>query len=370
MVRRFQAGRMTTVEVRADLPLALLTTLSLATLYLYDREGPNQDIFELATRLEDVVGRPPPAFNQIFGHGFGLRDSLAVLIEPESEALADWPAFVAFLARENEPWYRALCEAAITTGLDFNDKPIPSGGIDLRDQTALDRYARTFTPLDSGTTVEGIGRLLGDPGGALKSMVLTVLNDFWNVLGPEVEDGLDQRLLTALGDMRSRPVASSPARAFQQVTGRSAPASERERLEQSEQIIFLLSPGLGAELSIGYIGNQTVVAFEPASLRVDPSEDGLIGAARVFDALSNPLRLRMLRLLGHKGEMFGLELAEELGAPQATISNHLAALEAAGLVGRRPGGRRIYYSLASAGVNAARELIDELGRLNVSEENL
>ena len=65
--------------------------------------------------------------------------------------------------------------------------------------------------------------------------------------------------------------------------------------------------------------------------------------ARVYQALGEPTRLRIIRLLAqHDGLSCG-EMTEQLGINCSTLSHHLALLHDAGLVGRNKRGTfRIY----------------------------
>ncbi len=66
---------------------------------------------------------------------------------------------------------------------------------------------------------------------------------------------------------------------------------------------------------------------------------------RVSKALSDPSRVRIIKLLGHK-ELCVCELKELLGLAQSTVSKHLRILEEAGLVAFRKDGSWIIYRLA------------------------
>ena len=66
--------------------------------------------------------------------------------------------------------------------------------------------------------------------------------------------------------------------------------------------------------------------------------------AKLFKALSDETRLRILRLL-LKGELCICELMEVLQLPQSNISRHMAYLKNAGLVDDRREAVWVYYSL-------------------------
>lgn len=66
-------------------------------------------------------------------------------------------------------------------------------------------------------------------------------------------------------------------------------------------------------------------------------------SADVFHAIADPTRRRILDLLAEK-ERPAQELLAPFRISQPAISQHLAVLHAAGLVGRRPEGRmRVYH---------------------------
>lgn len=67
---------------------------------------------------------------------------------------------------------------------------------------------------------------------------------------------------------------------------------------------------------------------------------------RILDALSDPVRVRLLRLL-RKRELCVCELVDSLGIPQYAISRHLRSLRALGLVAARRDGRWMHYRLGN-----------------------
>ena len=68
----------------------------------------------------------------------------------------------------------------------------------------------------------------------------------------------------------------------------------------------------------------------------------------LFNILSDPTRLRALMLIQSEGELCVCELTGALGAPQPTISRHLAHLREAGLVTDRRDGLWIHYRINPA----------------------
>src|SRR5688572_5114186 len=82
----------------------------------------------------------------------------------------------------------------------------------------------------------------------------------------------------------------------------------------------------------------------------------MVTAATLFNAMSDPTRLRLLALL-RLGERCVCDLVDALRVPQARASRHLARLRAAGLVTSRRQGYWTYYSLAPARGRLRRALL-------------
>jgi ArsR family transcriptional regulator len=81
--------------------------------------------------------------------------------------------------------------------------------------------------------------------------------------------------------------------------------------------------------------------------------------ARVFKALGDPTRLRLLSLIAAHadGEACICDLTEPVGLSQPTVSHHMKQLSEAGLVTREQRGRWAYYRVVDS---ALRELAGTL----------
>lgn len=80
---------------------------------------------------------------------------------------------------------------------------------------------------------------------------------------------------------------------------------------------------------------------------------------RLFKALSDETRLRIVALLAH-GELCVCHVEGALDLPQPTVSRHLATLRAAGVVESRRDGSWVYYRLAPQPDAASRQQLDTL----------
>ena len=88
------------------------------------------------------------------------------------------------------------------------------------------------------------------------------------------------------------------------------------------------------------------------------SEDEIKELARLFKALSDETRLRLLKLLvdqGAEGALCVGALATNLGVTQSAVSQHLAILRAAGLVIDERRGYFVHYRLNRARLRQWRE---------------
>jgi ArsR family transcriptional regulator len=77
--------------------------------------------------------------------------------------------------------------------------------------------------------------------------------------------------------------------------------------------------------------------------------------ARVFKALGDPTRVRLLSLIaaGEGGEACICDLTDPVGLSQGTVSHHMKLLAEAGLVTREQRGRWAYFSLNADALDAA-----------------
>jgi len=79
-------------------------------------------------------------------------------------------------------------------------------------------------------------------------------------------------------------------------------------------------------------------------------------AARLFHALSDEMRLRILEQL-RNGEQCVCDLTDAFKTGQSRLSFHLKVLKDAGLVIDRPEGRWMYYSLNGTAIQELEEVV-------------
>lgn len=89
--------------------------------------------------------------------------------------------------------------------------------------------------------------------------------------------------------------------------------------------------------------------------------DGIYGLqASILKTLASPRRLEIVHFLGESGPTEVRCLVERFGMPQPAISQHLAALRAAGLVESIRSGREVRYQLVDPEIVEACELMRQV----------
>lgn len=77
--------------------------------------------------------------------------------------------------------------------------------------------------------------------------------------------------------------------------------------------------------------------------------------ARLFRALGDATRIRIVELLLDEGELHQMEIVRRLGATQARVSEHMACLVWCGFVDARTQGRRTFYRVTNSRVKTLLE---------------
>ena len=70
-----------------------------------------------------------------------------------------------------------------------------------------------------------------------------------------------------------------------------------------------------------------------------------ISIHEIFQALSDPFRIRIVHLMIHVGELCLCELSESMDEPEYKLSRHMKVLKNAGIITSERDGKWIYHSL-------------------------
>ncbi|MEZ7007805.1 ArsR/SmtB family transcription factor [Streptomyces sp. AD55] len=104
----------------------------------------------------------------------------------------------------------------------------------------------------------------------------------------------------------------------------------------------------GTPAGVGAPGAATAACC-PGLLTAPLGEDRAAGLARVFKALGDPVRLRLLSLIASRpgGEVCVCDLTPAFDLSQPTVSHHLRLLRESGLITSERRGTWVYYRLVS-----------------------
>jgi DNA-binding transcriptional ArsR family regulator len=97
--------------------------------------------------------------------------------------------------------------------------------------------------------------------------------------------------------------------------------------------------------------------LNPPVLLDDPE---LKRSAAIAKALGHPARIAILKLLAQRDTCFCGDITDVLPLAQSTVSQHLKALKAAGLITGEVEGVRTCYCLNPSGVKELKNLLSEL----------
>lgn len=97
----------------------------------------------------------------------------------------------------------------------------------------------------------------------------------------------------------------------------------------------------------------------PALAHQSISEAAAAGLAQVFKALGDPVRLRLISLIGaHQGgEVCVCDLTSAFDLTQPTISHHLKVLRQAGIIDSERRGTWVYYRLVPSALERMAALL-------------
>ena len=98
---------------------------------------------------------------------------------------------------------------------------------------------------------------------------------------------------------------------------------------------------------------------QPALVSEPIDEASAAGLAHVFKALGDPVRLRLVSMIGARegGEVCVCDLASAFDLSQPTISHHLKVLREAGLIESERRGTWVYYRLVPAALERTAGLL-------------
>ena len=185
----------------------------------------------------------------------------------------------------------------------------------------------------------GIGRLLDDPAGEVRALrrILRAWAERFRTIEARIAAMEQRDVESRRADLERLPLVEVVERLTGGVRWVPDPGTRR----------LVLSPSYFARPYNYVFGGRDwhMFAYPLAEAALGERGDAVPAASlRLFKALGDESRLRILRLLG-AGDLYLTEIAERTSLSKPTISHHLALLRAAGLVTITEAGALTYYSL-------------------------
>ncbi len=155
-------------------------------------------------------------------------------------------------------------------------------------------------------------------------------------------------LQRSVAKQRNEPPADAEAIA-RRLTGRPKSCLEAGCIGPFQRHLFAPSMDMGVYNSCSIIEGVHGLFYplEPEFLGTPPDEAEETRLARIYRALSDEQRLRILRMLRER-EMYAQEIVERTGLHQSVVSRHLSFMKAVGLVLWRRQDNMKFFSLNPA----------------------
>jgi DNA-binding transcriptional ArsR family regulator len=289
---------------------------------------------ESRASLSDALKRD---YTHVFGderEGKGIGGAIMPLVV-EAPAVRTAADVVALAGRiDVRDLIASCCDSdEMKAGMDLARRVL-DGEVALRDEAvaAWPEHYRT-----------ALGRLLDDPDGELRALrrILRAWGERFAAVEARIAAMEERDVDARRADLERMPLADFVERTTGGVRWVADPGTRR----------LVLSPSYFSRPYNYVFGGRDwhMFAYPLAESAVGADADAVpAGSIRLFKALGDESRLRILRLLA-SGDLYLTEIAERMGLSKPTVSHHLALLRAAGLVTITEAGALTYYTLRRDG---------------------
>ena len=332
----------TTVEFIVSVPLDLMNSMYFTHL-AKDHEG--LEGWRADTR-KNMDPELLAEFDFLYDFPFGEPGLLGTLGDMLWNQPQTWPGIDAFLDYvRNLPLGIGTPEGGLgVEGLAFNVTNCDINWPDVNNLTRRDLVAE----LESrGVEVAPVLALLERPE-ELRERMARVIERVYN---EHYKADLPRRLACmerSVAAHQDSVTAANVIDALKQISGRDHVCLEPDGVCAGpwKQLRFAPSLDMGPYMSCAVIGS-THGMFYPCESRFvtgDEALDESVRMARIYKALSDEQRLRILSILRER-EMYAQEIVDRTGLHQSMVSRHLGFLKAVGLVRSRREGTMKFFSL-------------------------
>ncbi len=278
----------------------------------------------------------------------GILGSLGDILFAHSEAWRDIHSLLAFVEAlpdggqdDVSPGIQGLI---YRTTFQFLDEPERAPYWDMPPREAVERRLQSLDDRDAAAIMP-----LYDRPGELRTRMLKLIEGFYHehyqrVL-PERMRALEMSVASHRGDL-----SAEPAELASRLTNRSRSCLEGACGSEFQRFVFTPSMDMGPYNSCAMV-NGAHGLFYPLEPEFRPGgsaqDEEQVRLARLFKALSDEQRLKILRLLRGR-EMYANEIVDALGLHQSVVSRHLGFMKAVGLLNARKQNNMRFYSINPA----------------------
>lgn len=287
---------------------------------------------------------------------------LYYIVNPD-QSYASFPAYIDHLAQQSPLAMRnQLLDKYLAFAAEFKEngtakiEHIPTRDAMIADKDAYMNFlTNTFAhgKFDPALEAEAYDLFMDLPRmqetivSHLRHMWTTYLEPEWQRVQPMLQESVDAFQQVDFSEM-------SLGDATDYVLGQNLSERKECLINNSEQVIFVPSPHMGASPGHFTHGTTTWITFAarlPAGMHSTSSALTRAELLVRLSSLADETRLRILALFVERGELCGREVRDELGLTQSAASRHLSQLAATGLLSSRKQENAKCYRLNEARIS-------------------
>ena len=338
---RDHAGRGTRVELDFDARTAYDFVVSLMILPGNDAEVLPEDVAWLERMRRSLPDDVRQIIDECFGESaLGAYGGIASVIVERSD-VSDAASLAAAVQQmtDHELGRYILRDVLCYAGAEELAEPLLEG-----DAAALGRAGELLDERQKSV----VDRFVADAGGEVGKLRQAI--KAWLPLYQQIEPRVAQMIERDLAARRSQRVSLDAVALIEHTTG-----GLRWLPEVAARRVIMAPSYFGRPYNHIFQGSEWRLFVYPLAEEALGPTDASVppqAAVRLYRALGDPTRMRVLRLLSER-DWYLTELAQQLELSKPTMKHHLALLRAAGLVTVTDAGSMTYYSLRPERVREA-----------------
>lgn len=357
------------VSAQVSLPAVVSNLLLLVDYVSTGATTPTPWPWDVWSRFDDDERHMRALLSPLLIHGLILQEHWLAL-PADHPAHHDWNALRATITEMSDDGIRALLAAGWVSGAQYYlhemprtddlDRFLPENADELTDKSLHEDpdlldclHEFSFASWGMPEAERPAAIAFAQNPARVRAGILLLLDALWRHGAEDAwEDGASRlHPWTAQANARiAGQTWADASAAVRDLSGRTPPDAMQPMIAGASRIVMLPCLELGTTQRVAVQGETAFVMFEPAvgavsepAMAHDPMK--LADAVALLRAVTDPAAFSLLQSLGTDDERYALEIAEESGIHQSTVSRHLSGLERLGAVSVRREGNAKFYSL-------------------------